>query len=164
MDSFNLWTCACTGGTYGPLHEGHKKVFRYAFLLAKNLAIRLTTDEYLSGISKKNLRELIPPYKERFETLCEYLNQLYRGRFEILPLDTREDCTKCVYGNETMAMVVGGDSLVKAHKINLRRRESGLFEVDILGVPAELSELGERISSTDIRKGKINREGRLIIP
>jgi pantetheine-phosphate adenylyltransferase len=164
MEGFNLWTCACTGGTYGPLHEGHKKVFRYAFSLAKNLAIRLTTDEYLSEISKKNLKELIPPYSKRFETLCEYLNQLYRGRFEILPLDTREDCMNCMYKDITMAMIAGEDSLAKAYRINLRRRESGLFEVDIFGVPAELSESGKRISSTDIRKGEINRKGRIIIP
>lgn len=163
MKGSRMFACACTGGTYGPIHDGHKGLFDYAFLDSDNVVVRLTTDKYLTGISKKNLRDLIPPYDERFGKLYEYLNHSYRGRFEILPLDSRENCANCKFKNFTEAMVVGQDSLARAYKLNLIRRESGLYEVHIIGVPAKLSDNKERISSTDIRKKVITPEGRLII-
>jgi len=164
MKDSRLFVCGCTGGTYGPMHAGHEEVFYYAFLIVDNLLVRLTTDRYLDVFSKKNRRELIPPYDERFGKVNEYLNHYYPGRFEIVPLDSREDCANCEFRDVTKAMIVGQDSLTRAYKLNLRRRESGLYEVHIVGVPAKISANNERISSTDIRNGKITRRGRLVIP
>ena len=164
MKDSRQFVCACTGGTYGPMHDGHKKVFDHALLIAEYLVVRIATDRYLDEFSKKNFRELISPYDERSGKVYEYLDHFYPDRFEILPLDSRENCTNCKFHNFTEAMVVGQDSQARAYKLNLKRRESGLYEVFIIGVPAKLSDNKERISSTDIRKGVITPEGRIITP
>lgn len=162
MKDPRMFICACTGGTYGPLHEGHKKLFSYAFNLSDSVVVRLTTDRYIGEFSRKQFRELIQPYDERFGKLYEHLDQFYGGRFEILPLDGKEDCTSCKFRDLSEVMIVGQDSLAKAYKLNLRRRESGLYEVYIIGVPAELSDDRERISSTRIRAKEIDRKGKLL--
>ncbi len=150
-----LFDYGCTGGTYGPLHDGHKKLFEIAFGICKFLVIRLTTDEYLKS-KQKPFAEKIPSYEKRLNELYNYLFEQYPFRFEILPLGYEEKCKSCEYGKLTKVLFVGDDSFEGACRLNEQRRADSLYELSIVVVPAARDRYGKRISSTRIRKGEID--------
>jgi cytidyltransferase-like protein len=163
MGSSRRFGFACTGGTFGPFHEGHEHLFYEAFQLSEHLFIRLTSDKYLAKYARKVAQHVIPSQLERFYALQKHLHEFYRGRFEILMLDEREECENCDFRDLTKAIICGQDSVGKAYALNLKRRESGLYEVKIIGVPVKRSRDQQRISSSRIRCHEIDARGELLI-
>jgi pantetheine-phosphate adenylyltransferase len=146
------------------MHEGHKQLLRTASNCTGYLVVGLTTDHYLDQCSGKELRELIPGYGERHERLKAYIETIRRpgDSFRILPVEGPvDDCSSCRFGQYTRAIFTGEEP-AKVSAINTRRRASGLYEVRIEIVPRTLTQDGQRISSTRIRRGEITPEGKLL--
>lgn len=146
------------GGTFDPLHDGHKRLIARSFELAGSegtVTIGLTTDAYA--------RRKVHPvrgYQERKAALERFVREEgFPSLFEIEPLSDR-------YGSALTedfdALVVSEETLPAAREINSLRHERGLRKVDIHQITCVLAEDRRWISSTRIYRGEIDEHGRLL--
>jgi pantetheine-phosphate adenylyltransferase len=146
------------GGTFDPLHDGHKSLLNRSFELAgKNgqVVIGLTTDPFAS-LKDHPTRS----FEIRKEELTGYISD---GNFSagwiIEPLNDR-------FGSaldaDFDAIVVSEETLPVAMEINRLRRERGKKKVDIHQITCVLAEDDRWISSTRIWRGEIDIHGKLI--
>jgi len=146
------------GGTFDPLHDGHKRLLSRSFELAGQkglVVIGLTTDPFAS---KKT--HPIRPYSERKADLEHFIAEFpAKPAWVIEPLSDR-------YGSavdaDFDAIVVSEETLPAAVEINKKRREKGKKKVDIHQISCVLAEDGRWISSTRIYRGEIDIHGTLI--
>jgi pantetheine-phosphate adenylyltransferase len=146
------------GGTFDPLHDGHKKLIDRSFSLAGGegtVIIGLTTDTFAGTKSHS-----ITPYEQRREELVAYITSSnFSAGWVIEPLSDR-------YGSsldaDFDALVVSEETLPVALDINRKRAEGGRKKVDIHQVSCVLADDGRWISSTRIYRGEIDRHGHLI--
>lgn len=146
------------GGTFDPLHDGHKSLLNRSFELAgKNgqVVIGLTTDPFAS-------RKIHPTrsFEIRKEELAGYITtENFSAPWSIEPLNDR-------FGSaldaDFDAIVVSEETLPVAIEINRLRRERGKKKVDIHQITCVLAEDGRWISSTRIWRGEIDAHGKLI--
>ncbi len=145
------------GGTFDPLHDGHKRLLDRSFALAGpdgQVVIGLTTDSFAR---KKN--HPIRPFTVRKAELEDYVADLCRlASCRIEPLNDR-------YGSaleaDFDAIVVSEETLPVAVEINKLRKEKNQRKVDIHQISCVLAEDGRWISSTRIYRGEIDVHGRL---
>ena len=145
------------GGTFDPLHDGHKQLLARSFDLATShglVIIGLTTDSFASVKSHP-----VRPYRDRENNLKTFIkNQGYDLTWHIEPLSDR-------YGSaldaDFDAIVVSEETLAAATEINRLRHEAGLHKVDIHQITCVLAEDRRWISSTRIYRGEIDEHGRL---
>jgi len=146
------------GGTFDPLHDGHKSLLNRSFELAgKNgqVVIGLTTDPFASQKTHPTRS-----FEIRKEELTGYISD---GNFSagwiIEPLNDR-------FGSaldaDFDAIVVSEETLPVAMEINRLRRERGKKKVDIHQITCVLAEDDRWISSTRIWRGEIDIHGKLI--
>ncbi|WP_457555240.1 phosphopantetheine adenylyltransferase [Candidatus Pyrohabitans sp.] len=141
------------GGTFDRLHAGHRELLRAAFSSGERVVIGLTSD----AIAREKGAE---SYGRRLSQLRRFLaEEGFAERAEIVKL---EDCYgPAVSDSELEAIVVTEETLARAKEINALRRKRGLRELEIILVPLLLAQDGKPISSRRIRRGEIDREGRL---
>ena len=146
------------GGTFDPLHAGHRKLLERSFELAGKegyVVIGLTTDEF-AGRKTHPVR----PFGERERDLERFIKgKKFTSAYRIEPLEDR-------YGSapeeEFDALVVSEETLPVGMEINRLRQERGKRKVDIHQISCVLADDGRWISSTRIHRGEIDREGRLV--
>jgi pantetheine-phosphate adenylyltransferase len=146
------------GGTFDPLHDGHRSLLVRSFQLAGNngqVAIGLTTDSFAS-------RKVHPTrtFDIRKKELVQFLSdQNFSAHWIVEPLDDR-------FGSaldaDFDAIVVSEETLPVAVEINRLRRERGKKKVDIHQITCVLAEDGRWISSTRIYRGEIDIHGHLL--
>ena len=154
------------GGTFDPLHDGHKRLLSRSFALAGpegEVVIGLTTDAFASRKTHP-----IHPFIERKADLERFITgtiaacaseKKYATHWEVEPLSDR-------FGSaldaEFDAIVVSEETLPVAVEINKMRREKKLRKVDIHQITCVLADDGRWISSTRIWRGEIDVHGHLI--
>ncbi|HPM53978.1 MAG: Phosphopantetheine adenylyltransferase [Euryarchaeota archaeon ADurb.Bin009] len=146
------------GGTFDPLHAGHRKLLSRSFELAGpdgEVVIGLTTDEF-AGAKVHPVRS----YQERLASVASFIREHgYTAAWRVEPLSDR-------YGSALNAdfdiLVVSEETFPVAVEINDLRRNRGKKRVDLHEISCVLAEDGRRISSTRICRGEIDRHGRLI--
>ncbi|WP_292369311.1 phosphopantetheine adenylyltransferase [Methanoregula sp. UBA64] len=154
------------GGTFDPLHDGHKRLLSRSFALAGpdgEVVIGLTNDAFASHKTHP-----IHPFAERKSDLEQYITgtitaaaaeKKYATRWEVEPLSDR-------FGSaldaDFDAIVVSEETLPVAVEINKMRRAKNLRKVDIHQITCVLAEDGRWISSTRIWRGEIDTHGHLI--
>ena len=146
------------GGTFDPLHDGHKRLLERSFALAGldgQIAIGLTTDSFASRKTHP-----IRPFDTRKKDLVDYISsQHFPANWVVEPLIDR-------FGSaldaDFDAIVVSEETLPVAVEINKLRRDRGKRKVDIHQITCVLAEDGHWISSTRIYRGEIDVHGRLI--
>jgi len=146
------------GGTFDELHRGHKTLLTRAFEIGERVVIGLSSDELVSKLFKPHVTA---SYKEREQGLKAWLNELgLADQAEIIPLlDAFGSTIKDV---EIQALVVSEETKPTAEKINVRRTEAGLPSLAIISIGMVPSQNCSPISTTRIRKGEMDREGRLL--
>ncbi len=143
------------GGTFEPLHEGHKRLIDVAVKLGgRNIMIGVTCDE----MARRRLRSVLP-FKIRVENVKSYVKRKYGFEPEIVKI--------CDPYGKTLEIdfdyiVVSPETYRTARLINEKRREMGKKPIRIVVVDFVLAEDGKPISSTRIKKGEIDRYGKLI--
>ena len=146
------------GGTFDPLHDGHRALLTRSFELAGpggTVVIGLTSDAFAGGKSHP-----VRPYAARRAGVERFAEEFDRGvGYEIEPLSDR-------YGSaldlDFDALVVSEETLPVAIEINRLRRERGKRKVDIHQITCVLAEDGRWISSTRIHRGEIDEHGRVM--
>ncbi|WP_436906524.1 phosphopantetheine adenylyltransferase [Halosimplex marinum] len=146
------------GGTFDPVHDGHRALFRRAFELG-DATVGLTSDD----LAPKTRREdrYVRPYDRRYRDLDAELAELAEehGReYEIRKID---DPTGFAPEPQFDAIVVSPETETGAKRINEIRRDEGIEPLDIEVVDHVHAEDGEIISSTRIVRGEIDEHGNL---
>jgi len=146
------------GGTFDPLHDGHKRLLDRSFDLAGpegHVVIGLTTDTFAS-------RKVHPirSFSERKADLEAYiLSKDDVASWNIEPLNDRFGSA---VDSEFDAIVVSEETLPVAVEINKERRGKGRRKVDIHQITCVLAEDGRWISSTRIYRGEIDVHGHVL--
>ena len=146
------------GGTFDPLHDGHKRLLDRSFELAGSgghVVIGLTTDTFAS-------RKVHPirTFSERRADLESYIaGRGHTARWQIEPLNDRFGSA---IESDFDAIVVSEETLPVAVEINTERRTKGKRKVDIHQISCVLAEDGRWISSTRIYRGEIDVHGHVL--
>ena len=157
MEQFNLVVC---GGTFDHFHKGHREFLRYGLSISNKLLVGLTSDEYVKA---KNKGELIESYLLRKKKLEKFLlEENLKDRVLIEPIDNIF-VPKVWEELPIKAIIVSKNTLKGAEKINLKRYEQEKSSLRVEIAPLVKSESNEYISSSRIRNGEINREGKAYI-
>ena len=150
---------ACTGGTFDRIHKGHEALLKKAFAVAERVLIGLTSDKMVRRTKK--FHENAKPYAKRKKELVAFLRKnrfLKKSRVVTLndvcgPTVAKKNSCDCI--------VTSRKTLAGALEINKRRRKNKLKPLPIVFVKTIDSEDLKPISSTRVRKGQINRAGRV---
>ena len=146
------------GGTFDPLHAGHRKLLTRSFQLAGAggfVAIGLTTDEF----ARKKTHP-VRPFEERKRELEGFIRaKQFRAGYRIEPLGDRVGPAA---DEDFDALVVSEETLPAGMEINRLRQERGRRKVDLHQISCVLADDGRWISGTRIYRGEIDPEGRLV--
>jgi len=141
-------------GSFAPLHKGHELVIRKAITLSESLVIGLTSDEYLRR------KGVFMPYNKRKEELEKLFSKLNFDKYEIVEINGPFD--EKAMDKDIEAIILTEENLDKGKKLNEIRESRGVKPLDLVVIPLVLAEDGRKISSTRIRRGEIDRNGRII--
>ena len=146
------------GGTFDEFHKGHRALLMKAFDLGERVLIGLCSDDFAKKMHKPHITA---SYKQRLEELKDFLRQHhFLERAEIIPLNTPFGVT--LSEGHIEALVVSKETELTALEINDMRKERGLLPLEIVVIDMIPSENCAPISTTRIRRGEIDREGRLL--
>jgi pantetheine-phosphate adenylyltransferase len=137
------------GGTFDRLHKGHRKLFEQALKIGDYLVVGLTSDEMIdkpAGTFEDRKGVL-----ERF--LGDFPHEILRIEDPLGPAVSMKDLRYIVVSEETMEGAV---------EINEKRERKGLAPLVVSVVPMVLAEDGKPISSSRIRAGEIDGEGKVL--
>jgi pantetheine-phosphate adenylyltransferase len=146
------------GGTFDEFHKGHRVLLVKAFEIGEHVLIGLCTDEFVEKMGKPHTTA---SYEERLKELQAFLKALgLSGKAEIVPLNDPYGVT--VTDTCIQALVVSEETEKTALKINQKRSEVQLPPLTIVTISMVPAENCKPISTTRIREGEIDREGRLL--
>lgn len=146
------------GGTFDVLHRGHRKLLREAFNVGRKVMIGVTTDEFARTLHKPHKFDVYSKRKKDLERLLTRWGVLPRAT--IVPLYDRFGPT--ITNRHIDALVVSRRTMGTADVINARRKATGLRPLALDPIDLILADDRRPISSTRIRRGRIDREGRLL--
>lgn len=152
------FSVVAVGGTFDKLHKGHKELLRTAFKIGRKVIIGLTSDEMVAR-SKSDAK--IDPLSKRREGLeswikGERMDEL--AEYDIVVIN--DVYGAAIHDEELEVLVVSEETYERATTINRIRVSKGLKPLVIVVVPLVLAYDGKPISSTRIRRGEIDVEGR----
>ncbi len=143
------------GGTFEPLHEGHKKLIDVAVKLGgRSITIGITSDR----MARARIRSVLP-FSIRAENVRRYVLRKYGFEPEIVKITNPYGKTLEVDFNY---LVVSPETYEMALMINKKREEMGRRKITIVKVEWVMAEDGKPISSTRIKRGEIDRYGGVI--
>ena len=154
----NMLKKVAVAGTFDIIHKGHEKLISTAFEVGEFVLIGLTTDEYANLVHKDHN---VSCYSERRESLENYLKERnLENRSSIIPLN--EPYGPAINDTSIEGIIVSCESIKNANKINDFRCKKGLKPLQIFTIELELAEDGKPISTTRIKKGQIDVDGKSI--
>jgi len=145
-------------GTFDVLHRGHRKLLRQAFTIGRKVMIGVTTDAFARSLHKPHKVDSYPQRKKDLERLLSRWGLL--SRTKIVPIFDRFG--PAIRDRHIQALVVSRRTLRTAREINAKREAKRLKPIVINPIDLILAEDKRPISSTRIRRGRIDREGKLV--
>jgi pantetheine-phosphate adenylyltransferase len=143
------------GGTFQPLHDGHKTLLRKAYELSDNVDIGLTSDEMARGARARPVKN----YGERRKALEDWIRKEIGVEPNIFKIS---DPFGPTLNEDYDYIVVSAETYPVALKINELRKASGKAPIEIYRVDCVLAEDGRPISATRVVQGEIDVHGNLL--
>jgi len=146
------------GGTFDPVHDGHRALFHRAFELG-DVTVGLTSDELAPRT--RHADRPIHSFERRRETLAAELKALaaeYGREYAIRELT---EPTGIATEAQFDVLVVSPETQTGGKRINEIRRERGHEPLELEVVDHVYAEDGDIISSTRIVDGEIDDRGNL---
>jgi len=148
---------AAVGGTFDSLHKGHAALLGAAFGAAAEVIVGLTGDEFAASRGKAPRSA----YAQRLAALRAHIGRHHAGRaHEIRRLDA--EYGPAAYEARVDVLVTSAETAHRAASLNEARAAMGVRPVEVIVVPMAMADDGRRVSSTRIRAGEIDAEGRLL--
>jgi len=144
------------GGTFDPVHDGHRALFDRAFELG-DVTVGLTSDDLAP--KTRHAERSIRSYDARRSALDDELAELsaeYDREYEIRELT---EPTGIATEAQFDVLVVSPETETGGKRINEIREERGYDPLEIEVVPHVYADDGDIISSTRIVRGEIDRHG-----
>ena len=146
------------GGTFDPVHDGHHALFERAFSLG-DVTVGLTSDTLAP--KTRAVDRPVRDYKTRKANLTGELEPLAAADSREFEIRTLREPTGIATEPGFEAIVVSPETVDGAEQINEQRREAGREPLRIEVVDHVMAADGERISSTRVLNGEIDRHGNL---
>lgn len=147
----------CLGGTFHPLHVGHEALLARAFREGEEVLIGLTSD----ALTAEKEGE-VASFADRRENLEAFLQARGWRRYRIARLE--DPYGPAAHEADLDAIVVSEETEETARELNAVREERGLRPLAVIRIPLVPAQDGRPITSTRIRRGEVDREGRLLRP
>ncbi len=160
MELAKKFKTVAVGGTFDEFHKGHRALLMKAFEIGEKVLIGLSSDEFAEKL-KKQKNHVIACYEKRLIELKDFLRHYgFFERAEIIPLNDAYGVT--LSQGCLDALVVSQETEYMAQEINKKREKKGLKPLVIIVIEMVPAENCVPISTTRIRHGEIDREGRLL--
>ena len=146
------------GGTFDPVHDGHRALFERAFELG-DLTVGLTSDDLAPRT--RNEDRYVRPFEERrvdLEAELSSMAEAFGREFEVRKL---EEPTGVADEPGFDVLVASPETADGAERVNEKRAAKGLEPLEIEVVDHVYAEDGDVISSTRIVAGEIDENGNL---
>ncbi len=144
------------GGTFDVVHKGHQTLLNRAFEVSDTVLIGLVGDELSRDLAKKHTILSFTARRRNLETFLQ--ENGWRDRAVVRRLDDRFGST--ISDRDIEAIIVTPETRETAVEINRIRKSRGFKPLDIETVGFVLADDGLPISTTRIRNGEIDSQGR----
>ncbi|MBI2183416.1 MAG: pantetheine-phosphate adenylyltransferase [Thaumarchaeota archaeon] len=145
------------GGTFDGVHSGHRALLRKSFEVGERVLIGVTTDRFVTELGKAPSKS----FEERVSELKSFIEDAFPNReYMIQPLN--DFFGPLFFTEEVEAIVVSDETLSRVGLANRLRIEKGLKPVETIVIDRVLAQDDKPVSSTRIRHGEIDSEGRLL--
>jgi len=146
-----------TGGTFDHLHVGHIALLTKSFEVGDKVVIGVTSDDF----ARKQGKSPDQAYGQRVRALRAFLQSRFPGR-EHLIVKLDDYFGPGIASPEVQAIVVSRETAKRVSIANAMREAKGYPPLETVVVDFVLAGDSKPISSTRIRKGEIDAEGRLV--
>ncbi|MFB6233595.1 MAG: phosphopantetheine adenylyltransferase [Haloarculaceae archaeon] len=146
------------GGTFDPLHDGHRALFDRAFELG-DVTVGLTSDGLAART--RHVDRHVRPYEARRADLEAELGRYATEYDRQVTVRELTEPTGIATEPQFEVLVVSPETESGGERLNDRRRERGLAPLDIEVVDHVTAADGDIISSTRIVRGEIDEHGNL---
>lgn len=147
------------GGTFDHIHRGHVALLDKSFEVGDRVVIGVTSDGFALREGKKPDQD----YSERIDALEALIHERFPGK-KYLIAKLEDNFGPGIASREVQAIVVSKETAKKVPIANAARAARGFPPLEVITIDYVLAEDGKLISSTRIRNGEIDAEGRLTKP
>jgi pantetheine-phosphate adenylyltransferase len=148
---------AATGGTFDHIHRGHFALLAKSFEVGDRVVIGVTSDAFAAKEGKRPDQ----PYAKRVSELRAAIAKAFPGR-EYLIAKLDDYFGPGIASAEVEAIVVSRETAKRVSIANSLRQAKGFPPLEVVVVDYVLAQDSRPISSSRIRKGEIDAEGRLL--
>ncbi|AGB37203.1 phosphopantetheine adenylyltransferase [Natronococcus occultus] len=147
------------GGTFDPVHDGHRRLFERAFELG-DVTVGLTSDELAP--KTRHVERHVNSFAERKKNLEQELEPLAAEHDRAFEVRKLEESTGIATEPQFDYLVVSPETIEGGKRINELRHERGHDPLEIIVIPHALADDGDIISSTRIVSGEIDEHGNVL--
>jgi pantetheine-phosphate adenylyltransferase len=144
------------GGTFDPIHDGHRALFERAFELG-DVTVGLTSDDLAP--STRHDERCVRSFDQRRAALSDELAQSAAEHDREWEIRELSEPTGIATEPQFDALVVSPETETGGKRINEIRRDRGHDPLELEVVPHVMAEDGDIISSTRIVNGEIDEHG-----
>jgi len=145
-------------GTFGPIHDGHRALFRKALERGdEGVLVALTSDAFARGKRERP----VPDFVDRRERLRAELDALDEWGRDVEIRELHDEHGIASTEPALDALVVSPETAHEIADINAERVRRNLAPMEGFVVPFVRADDGERISSTRLVAGEIDEHGEL---
>lgn len=144
-----------TGGTFDHFHVGHLALLRKSFEVGETVVIGVTSDAF----ARKEGKLPDQRYAQRTKALEEVINREFPGRKHLI-VELNDYFGPGIASAEVEAIAVSRETAKRVSIANALRAEKGFSPLAVEVVDLVLAEDSKPISSTRIRGGEIDPQGK----